>query len=149
MRRIYLDELPEPPPGNVGLGILRLLASTRKQTVGNARRLIPEVRASAMPAERREMLIQLVETVVAYRFPTSSREEVEKMLQVSDLRHTKVFQEALNEGLEKGREEGLQQSRELIETVVRRLFEEKYSLKKIAELTGLSVAAVKRMKGKD
>ncbi len=60
------------------------------------------------------------------------------MLQVSDLRHTKVFQEALAEGMEKGREEASV-------AVARRLLEDKFPLKKIAGLTGLSVAKIKSL----
>nr|WP_304529256.1 hypothetical protein [Cyanothece sp. BG0011] len=35
-----------------------------------------------------------------------SRQEIEKMFSLSDLRETKVYQEALEEGIEQGRQEG-------------------------------------------
>jgi predicted transposase/invertase (TIGR01784 family) len=63
------------------------------------------------------------------------------MLQVSDIRHTKVYQEALEEGIEKGREESA-------ETIARRLLMKKLPLEDIEEVTGLSLAAVKRLKKK-
>src|SRR5258708_882214 len=51
------------------------------------------------------MVIQFIETVILYEFPLWSRKEIETMLQVSDVRQTRVYQEALEEGIEKGREE--------------------------------------------
>ena len=61
------------------------------------------------------------------------------MLQVNDVRETRVFQEALEEGLEKGLEKGRQE-------IARRLLARKYSAEDTAELTGLSVAQVKKLK---
>jgi predicted transposase/invertase (TIGR01784 family) len=37
-----------------------------------------------------------------------SREEIEAMFSISDLKQTKVYQEALEEGKEEGREEGIE-----------------------------------------
>jgi predicted transposase YdaD len=51
---------------------------------------------------------------MVYKFPQLSREEIERMFGLSELRQTKVFQEALQEGEEKGRQEGLMQERSLI-----------------------------------
>jgi predicted transposase YdaD len=46
--------------------------------------------------------MELIETIVVYKFPSLSREEIEKMLGLSELRQTKVYQEALEEGREEG-----------------------------------------------
>nr|WP_238717973.1 Rpn family recombination-promoting nuclease/putative transposase [Petrachloros mirabilis] len=37
----------------------------------------------------------MIETVVVYKFPQLSREVIEQMLGISELRQTRVFQEAL------------------------------------------------------
>ena len=81
------------------------------------------------------------------------------MLQVSDFRETKVYQEAFEEGvekgiergiergIEKGLEKGIEKGRDLErELLARRLLDEKFTPKKIAELTGLTLAAIKRLK---
>ena len=133
MTRIYLNELPEPRPGEFGLSILRLIVARADDARDEAQRLIPQVRESNEPAEQQAKLIELIETVVAYQFPNLSRKELEKMLQVDSFRETKVYQEAFEEG---------------IETVARRLLEQKFPLKKIAELTGLSVGKIKRLRKK-
>jgi len=141
MTRVYLDELPLPPPNNIGLNVLRLLASKPKETIANARALIPQVDASSMPAERRQMVIQLIETVVAYRWPKMSPGEIEAVLKVSDLRHTRVYQDALKEGRVEGREQAALD-------VAQKMLAKKYSIEKIAEMTGLPAEEIKRLKKK-
>jgi predicted transposase YdaD len=49
-------------------------------------------------------------TVGVYKFPQLSREEIESMFGLSELKQTKVYQEALQEG----RQEGLDRERSLI-----------------------------------
>jgi predicted transposase YdaD len=50
--------------------------------------------------------MELIETIVVYKFPSLSREAIENMLGLSELRQTKVYQEALQEGEQIGRTEG-------------------------------------------
>ncbi len=53
-------------------------------------------------------IVELVETILVYKFPTLSSKEISEMLQLSDLKHTRVYQEGKEEGREEGREqEGL------------------------------------------
>lgn len=40
------------------------------------------------------MLIELIETVMIYKLAGLSREEIQTMLQVHDIRETRVYQEA-------------------------------------------------------
>ncbi|QUY45644.1 DUF4351 domain-containing protein (plasmid) [Acaryochloris marina S15] len=53
-------------------------------------------------------IMELIETIVVYKFPQLSREEIESMLGLSELKQTKVYQEALDEGRQEGRQEGEQ-----------------------------------------
>jgi predicted transposase/invertase (TIGR01784 family) len=46
--------------------------------------------------------METIETIIVYKFPSLSREEIERMLGLSELRQTKVYQEALEEGREEG-----------------------------------------------
>ncbi len=52
-------------------------------------------------ATRRD-LINLIETIIVYKLPQKSREEIEAMLGLSELKQTKVYQEAKQEGLAEG-----------------------------------------------
>jgi predicted transposase YdaD len=55
-------------------------------------------------------IIKLIETIIVYKFPQLSREEIEGMYGLSELRKTKVYQEVLQEG----KQEGLDHERSLI-----------------------------------
>jgi predicted transposase/invertase (TIGR01784 family) len=44
---------------------------------------------------------------LVYKFPKMNREEIESMFGLSELKQTKVYQEAKQEGLAEGKQEGL------------------------------------------
>jgi predicted transposase YdaD len=54
-------------------------------------------------------LLDLIEAIVVYKFPRKTREEIEAMFNLSDLKQTRVYQEALAEGQEQGIQQGIQQ----------------------------------------
>lgn len=141
LTRIYLDELPEPTPDQIGQRIVRMIIAKPDDAVGRAQQLIPQVRASAEPVERRGHLIQLIETVVAYKLPHLSRKELEKMLQVDSFRETKIYREAFEEGKEEG-------ELKKAEAIALRMLAEKISVPTVAKVTGLSAAAIKRLQKK-
>jgi predicted transposase YdaD len=89
--------LPPAPPEQIEMGVLELIAAKPDIALDKAKAMIPSVRTSERPRHFQRMLIQLIETVIIYQFPNWSREEIERMLQVSDIRQTRVFQEAKEE----------------------------------------------------
>ena len=144
--RVYLDELPPAPADEFGLGILALIAAKPDAALEQARAMIPRVRASGHPEEFRRGLLQFIETVIVFQFPTWSREEVEKVLQVTDFRQTRVYQEAHEEGREVGREEGRAEGRaETVEAVAVRLLELGRPVAEVAAATGLTAARVRKL----
>ncbi|MCT7979974.1 DUF2887 domain-containing protein [Laspinema sp. C3] len=48
--------------------------------------------------EVRRQFIELIETIIVYKLPQKSWEEIEAMLGLSELRQTQVYQEAFSEG---------------------------------------------------
>jgi predicted transposase/invertase (TIGR01784 family) len=136
--RIYLDEMPPAGPEQLELGILELIAAKPEAALDKARSIIPRVKASDRPQQLRRMLIQFVETIILYQFPNWSRKEMERMLQVTDIRQTRIYQEALEEGRQEGAEEKA-------EAVARRLLEKGFSVVDVAEATELSVAHVRKL----
>ena len=44
-------------------------------------------------------MIQFIETVILYQFPKMSREEIERMLLVNDVRETREFQEGREQAI--------------------------------------------------
>jgi predicted transposase YdaD len=63
-----------------------------------------EIDDEALRAE----LLELVETVIIYKLPRLTREEIQVMLHVHDIRETRVFQDAMEEGAQKERQRQLE-----------------------------------------
>jgi predicted transposase YdaD len=53
----------------------------------------------------------LLETVLLSKFSQLSRQEIEAMFLVSDIKQTRVYQEAKQEGIQEGRQEGRQEGK--------------------------------------
>jgi predicted transposase/invertase (TIGR01784 family) len=52
-------------------------------------------------------VIDLIETIIIYKLPQKSREEIEAMLELQDLKQTRFYQEAFGDGIEQGIEQGI------------------------------------------
>src|SRR5438128_6536653 len=99
IRRFYLDEMPELANAPLGLSILYLIRQTESQAPTMARDLIARARTEIGDEALRVDLIELIETVIIYKLPRMSREEIQTMLQVHDIRETRVYKEGRNEGI--------------------------------------------------
>jgi predicted transposase/invertase (TIGR01784 family) len=143
LRRIYLDELPPAFPDQFEMGVLELMAAKPEAALEKAKAMVPRIRKSKRAKQFQRTMIEFIETVILYQFPHWSREEIEKMLQVSDVRKTRVFQEAREEGLEEGREEGREKEREAIAS---ELLGVGRPIDEIAKVTGLAVSQVRKLK---
>ena len=102
IQRIYLDELGEIEelPIGVGLMVLTTLEGDEAKT---------EARLAIERSGGDRAIIDLISTIVVYKFSELSREEVDAMLGI-ELQQTRVYQEARAEE----REIGLQRERALI-----------------------------------
>jgi predicted transposase/invertase (TIGR01784 family) len=143
--RVYLDELSPAEPDRIELGILHMIAVGPDEALREAQRLVPQVRTSRLPAEFRTRVIQFIETVILYQFPKLSREEIERMLQVTDVRQTRVFQEAREEGREEGLEEGREKA--LLEVAIQ-LLRLGRPIAEVVKATGFTAAKVRALKKK-
>jgi predicted transposase/invertase (TIGR01784 family) len=103
IERIYLDELTQelPPNTSLTLGMVKLVIASEDEAVDLARNLVSQVQ----PADR-EKVIEFIETVLVYKFPLMSRDEVQAMFTLGDLKKTRVYQEALEEGRQEGEKLG-------------------------------------------
>ena len=110
--------------------------------LAKAKAMVPRVRASKRPLLDRRMLIQFIETVIVHQFPEWTHEEIENMLQVTDVRQTRVFKDAREEGIEKGIEKGREEERI---SVASKLFAQGLSIADIAEATGLTQAQIRKL----
>ena len=122
------------------MGILDLIAAKPETALEKARRWCPAYAVEITEAIQRQVL-QLIETVIVHQFPKWSREEIDKMLQVTDVSQTRVFQE----GVQRGREEGIEKG---IETVALRLLKMGRPVAEIAQATGLTSAQIRKLSKK-
>lgn len=113
-QRVYLDQLPDHP--SVSLGLVQLMVTPANQAAERARQLMSQAATSPPPILDLNRIIELVETILVYKFPQQSREEITAMLGISALKQTRVFQEfyedGQRDGLEQGRQEGRQEGLE-------------------------------------
>ncbi|MCA2654928.1 Rpn family recombination-promoting nuclease/putative transposase [Microcystis sp. M061S2] len=114
VRRIYLDELPHRSHPSLGIGVIKLVVESETAAVRTAQTLIERTREEITDQSSQRQLIDLIESIIIYKFPQKSREEIEAMFGLSDLKQTRVYQEALAEGEEQGLERGLQEGERLV-----------------------------------
>jgi len=109
IKRIYLDELP---PGSIGMGLIELIVSKEAQAPELVKALLDRTKTEVENDREKQGIIELLETVLLSKFSQLSRQEIEAMFLVSDIKQTRVYQEAKQEGRQEGREEGRQEGRE-------------------------------------
>ncbi|MBW4512429.1 MAG: Rpn family recombination-promoting nuclease/putative transposase [Scytonematopsis contorta HA4267-MV1] len=105
--------------------------------------LIARANQQSSDAKVQKTLIELIETIIVYKFPDLTRQEIEDMLRLSDLKKTKVYQEAFEEGSQQGEQRGEQRGELKMQLqIIPRLLSRGLSIEEIAEITGLEVEQV-------
>src|SRR5260370_2799441 len=132
--------MPELAHAPLGLSIVYLLRQAENQAPARARELILRTRQEIQDAALQRDLVELIETVVLYKLPRLSREEIQAMLQVHDIRETRVYQEAREEGLKEGMEKGKEKQRRAISKMAAR----NMSVAEIADILGLDEQVVRQ-----
>ncbi|YAG06867.1 DUF4351 domain-containing protein [Nostoc sp. DSM 114167] len=97
VRRVYLDELGDLREQPLGLGLMLLTNVTSEtEAVEGARFLLEQARQQSEQA-----IIDLITTIIVYKFSTLSREEIQAMLGLN-LEEPRAILEAKEEGREEG-----------------------------------------------
>ncbi len=104
VHRIYLNELESSEA--LGVGLIQLILADSANAVLQAQALMARTRSQSQTERKITEIMKLIETIMIYKFPQLSREEIERMFGLSELKQTKVYQEALQEGRQEGRQEG-------------------------------------------
>jgi predicted transposase/invertase (TIGR01784 family) len=111
VERIYLDEITTTTKDSTGITTLKLITSETNQAIQIAKPLIERVNNEILDASIRRELLELIERILIYKLPQARREEIEAMFSLSDLKQTRFYQDAKDEGKQEGRLEGLQQEK--------------------------------------
>jgi len=98
VQRIYLEELAALAEPSLGLGLIQLVVESTTRSANRARQLIEQSRQEAVAGLSSQEIIELIQTIMVYKFPQLNREEIEEMLGLNELKQTRVYQEALQEG---------------------------------------------------
>ena len=141
VQRIYLDELPEAADRSLGVKVVKLVIEPAETAAEQARQSIAMARQQLSDPTVLRDLINLIETIIVYKLPQKSREEIAAMLNLSELRQTRFYQEVKQEGLEEGLEQGELQAK--LEAI-RRMIAFGMNLETIAQLLDLSVEFVRQ-----
>lgn len=96
VHRIYLNELESRD--TLGISLIQLILADATNAVSQAQALMARSRSQGQQDSKITAIIRLIETIMIYKFPQLSREEIERMFGLSELKQTKVYQEALQEG---------------------------------------------------
>jgi predicted transposase YdaD len=94
IQRVYLDELGAIEELPIGVGLMVLTTIEGDAATTNARSLIERAQGS-------EDIIDLISTIMVYKFSNLSRDEVDAMLGI-ELAQTRVYQDARAEGKAEG-----------------------------------------------
>jgi predicted transposase/invertase (TIGR01784 family) len=95
IQRIYLDEIPA---GSIGMGLIELIVSKENQAPQLVQNLMERTKTEISNYREKQGIIELLETVLVSKFSQLSRQEVEAMFLLSDIKQTRVYQEAKEEG---------------------------------------------------
>ncbi|MEG4117137.1 Rpn family recombination-promoting nuclease/putative transposase [Microcoleus sp. N9_B4] len=145
VQRIYLDELPEAADRSLGVKVVKLVIEPAETAAEQARQSIAMARQQLSDPTVLRDLINLIETIIVYKLPQKSREEIAAMLNLSELRQTRFYQEVKQEGLEEGLEQGKQEGeRQAKLEAIRRTIGLGINLETIAQLLDLSLEFVRQ-----
>ena len=94
VQRLYLDELGEEGETSLGVGVVKLIIEDETTVTQKARTLFEQAKQHLTEPAVQRNFIDLIETIIVYKLPHKSREEIEAMFGLSELKQTKVYQEA-------------------------------------------------------
>ncbi|MBE9220782.1 Rpn family recombination-promoting nuclease/putative transposase [Dolichospermum flos-aquae] len=112
VHRIYLDELGDIRQLPVWVGLMVLTTLAESQAPEAARYLLTKS-SQELSSSSSQVIIEMVTTIMMYRFEKLSLTEVQAMLGISlekSRAYQEIRQEGRQEGLQEGRQEGLQQA---------------------------------------
>jgi len=138
LRRFYLEDLRTKE--SLGLGIIKLIVENEQKAGEYAKELIEQVRQELTEDQLQEKVIDFIETIIIYKFPTLSRKEIGRMLNLDLMRQTRVYQEGEEKGKEEGKEEGKKEERK---EIITKLLLKGMSVQEVASLLDLDAEEVR------
>jgi len=91
---------------------VKLIVSKKSQAPELVSGLMQRTRTEIVDATIKRDIVELLETVLLSKFSNLTRQEIEAMFLLSDIKQTRVYQEARQEGRQEGIQEGIQKGRQ-------------------------------------
>jgi len=104
--RIYLEDWLDRKTNSLGILIVQLILTSEAEAPEFAKQLAVQVEQETTPLQREE-IVEFIETVLIYKFPKLSREEIQAMFTLDDLKQTRYYQETKQEGVLEGMQRGM------------------------------------------
>lgn len=117
--RLYLSELGDIANLSLGVGMMKLVVETKKRTPELVRELVEKAQAEVTNVSLQQEVLDLIETIVLYKLPSLSRQELIRMFGLREMKRTRYYQEVKEEVLEEYKEEVLEEVREEVRQEVR------------------------------
>ena len=87
------------------MGLIELIVSKEAQAPELVKTLMERTKTEVENDREKQGIIELLETVLLSKFSQLSRQEIEAMFLVSDIKQTRVYQEAKQEGRQEGKKD--------------------------------------------
>jgi len=96
--RIYLEDLGDDAYNNLGLGIVKLIVEDEETAAERAKELAAKAAEELTDEPTRQKVLELVQTILLYKFQELTPEEVIEMLGLDDFKQSRLYQGILEEG---------------------------------------------------
>jgi predicted transposase YdaD len=84
------------------MGLIELIVSKENQSQELVKNLMARTKTEVSNDRERQGIIELLESVLVSKFSQLSRQEIEAMFLLSDIKQTRVYREAKQEGEQEG-----------------------------------------------
>jgi predicted transposase/invertase (TIGR01784 family) len=136
--RIYLNELTPPATDSLPIKLLQLIIEPETTAPDFARDLARQAQTEIVNSTVRESFVNLLETIIVYKLPQKTREEIAAMFNLSDLKQTRFYQDVFTEGKAEGKAEAKQREK----TAIIKMANRGLATEEIATFLDLPVAEV-------
>ncbi|NDJ18571.1 Rpn family recombination-promoting nuclease/putative transposase [Myxacorys almedinensis] len=141
VHRIYLNELGEFRQLPPGVALMVLTTLTQNQAPSEARYLLAQSQQEGWESEESSFIMNMVITIMSYKFGSLSREEVEAMLDIT-FQETRVYRELREEVTEGARTE---EAMKLVLRQLTRRLKQELSEETRSQITALSLLQLEEL----
>ncbi|MEH1832063.1 MAG: Rpn family recombination-promoting nuclease/putative transposase [Nostoc sp.] len=137
LTRVYLDELSLIEASSIGIETVKLIIEPESTATTRAIEIVNSARQQILDVATIREIIQLIETILIYKLPRLSQEEIGKMFGSNELKQTRFYQDVFAEG----KQEGIQETK--LQTIPQ-LLGLGLSIEQIAQALGLDEQVVRQ-----